>query len=207
MARTLADARGWTTLGTDRFLAAVGALTDAQFDEPSALPGWTRRHLVAHVAANADAIGNLVSWAATGVETPMYASSQARADGIEQGSRLPVPELRSWLRDSAEALATAMDELTPEQWRTPVVTAQGRTVPATETPWIRAREVCLHSVDLATGIELAELPDAFLEELVTEIRTKRGDVPSVDGPLPEIAAWLAGRPHNLTGAPDLGPWL
>ncbi|WP_280448142.1 maleylpyruvate isomerase N-terminal domain-containing protein, partial [Nocardia cyriacigeorgica] len=31
-----------------------------EVDAPTLLPGWQRRQLVAHVAANADAVGNLV---------------------------------------------------------------------------------------------------------------------------------------------------
>ncbi|MGH3214672.1 MAG: maleylpyruvate isomerase N-terminal domain-containing protein, partial [Trebonia sp.] len=59
------DARRWTRDGTTLLLAAA-ALDEAALGAPSALPGWTRRHLLAHVAANAGALGNLVHWAATG---------------------------------------------------------------------------------------------------------------------------------------------
>ena len=45
-----------------------------------------------------------------------------------------------------------MDALPSEQWEAEVVTAQGRTVPASETPWMRAREVMVHAVDLGTGV-------------------------------------------------------
>ena len=37
-----------------------------------------------------------------------------------------------------------MAALSDEQWQAPVLTAQGRTVPATEVPWRRAREVYVH---------------------------------------------------------------
>jgi len=103
--------------------------------------------------------------------------------------------------------------LTAEQWQTPVLTAQGRRVPATEIPWMRSREVMIHAVDLGTGVNFADLPADFLETLCTDIRGKRGDVSEVHGPLAEIAAYLAGRPYTnvLTpeGAPaqQLPPWL
>ena len=38
-------------------------------------PGWSRRHVVAHVGYNARALTRLVEWAKTGIETPMYASA------------------------------------------------------------------------------------------------------------------------------------
>ncbi|MGW3917401.1 maleylpyruvate isomerase N-terminal domain-containing protein, partial [Streptomyces sp. NPDC005070] len=67
-ARTLADARGWAHTGTKLVLAAVADLDEAGFSADSVLPGWTRKHLAAHVAANADALCNLAHWAATGEE-------------------------------------------------------------------------------------------------------------------------------------------
>lgn len=206
-ARTTADARRWMAEGTSLLFAVVSGLGEEGFAAATLLPGWTRRHLVAHVAANADALGNLVRWAATGVETPMYASAEERAAGIAKGTTMSACALDSWLHTSAERLAEAIDRLTEEQWRREVRTAQGRLVPATEIPWMRAREVMVHAVDLDRGIGFADLPDAFLLALGHDIRGKRGDVPPIEGPLPEVTAWLAGRPHSLTDAPELGPWL
>src|SRR6478735_9446159 len=114
MSRTFDDARRWADEGTKLLLDAATGLDEAAYDEPTALPGWTRRHLVAHVAANADALVNLVHWAATGRPTPMYASPEARAAGIERGLHLSVPELDSWLRRSAACLAASMRRLTHE---------------------------------------------------------------------------------------------
>lgn len=211
MNRSLTDSRRWMAFGTMLMADAVARLDDESFDAPTPLPGWTRKHLIAHVAANAEAIGHLVQWAATGIETPMYASADERASGIAKGPTMSADELRSWLTESAETLDAAMDQLTGQQWQQPVVTAQGRTVPAAETPWMRAREVCVHSVDLAVGIGLADLPDDFDRALCADIQHKRGLAqlpPEVAGaPLNHVTAWLAGRPHTIANAPELGPWL
>lgn len=209
MARSFADALRWTDEGTERLLDAAGGLTEPEYDAPSLLPGWTRRHLVAHVASNAEALGNLVHWAASGEVTPMYASPEDRAAGIERGSRMSGAELTGWLTRSCATLRTAMDGLTELQWQAEVVTAQGRTVPATEVPWLRSREALVHVVDLGRGVSFADLPGDFLEALITEIAAKRELTasPLPDGPPAEVAAWLAGRPHNLADAPPLGPWL
>lgn len=207
MSRTLADARHWMRQGTKLLLASVDGLDPASYDAAGGLPGWTRRHLVAHVAANADALGNLVHWAATGEETPMYASPEERVAGIARGARLPAEELTAWAHESAERLETAMAVLPAERWQAEVVTAQGRTVPASEIPWLRSREVCVHAVDLATGIGFADLPEEFLAALVVDIKAKRGLDTVPDGRLPDVAAYLAGRPYTLAGAPELGPWL
>lgn len=207
MARTFEQSREWSARGTSLFLGAVAGMDETSYPVGSALPGWSRKHVVAHVAANADALGNLVHWAETGVETPMYSSPEERAAGIERDAAMPVEELTAWARDSAERLDSAMSRLTPEHWQREVVTAQGRTVPATELQWMRAREVCVHAVDLGTGVGFADLPDGFLTALTEEIRLKRGLTGLQDGPVHELTAWLAGRPHSLAGAPELGPWL
>ncbi|MBR7828982.1 maleylpyruvate isomerase family mycothiol-dependent enzyme [Actinospica sp. MGRD01-02] len=202
------------TQGTKLFqdaLAGLDGLDEERFAAPSLLPGWNRKQLIAHVAANAEAISNLIHWAATGIETPMYRTPQVRADGIAKGLTLSGQELARWTRESADGLAEAMDRLSGKQWRHEVVTAQGRTVRTTETPWMRAREVCVHVVDLGTGVSFADLPDDFNAALTADILAKRGmaEIPGAlaEAPQPEVTAWLAGRPHTLTYAPDLGPWL
>ncbi|GLW69721.1 maleylpyruvate isomerase [Kitasatospora phosalacinea] len=224
--RTPADARGWAARGTELFLAAAAPFGPAEYAAPSPLPGWTRAHLAAHLAANADALGNLVHWAATGTPTPMYASPAERLAGIERGRALPAAELTHWVRESAERLAAALDALTPEQWQAPVVTAQGRTVPAAELPWLRAREACVHAVDLAAGVTFADLPAGFLAALCEDVLAKRapafalrtpdgsvqwrpaddGGLPVVEAELPSLAAYLTNR-QPIEGAPALGPWL
>lgn len=197
----------WMQDGTSVFLDAVDRLGDDDYAAPSGLPGWTRAHLVAHVAANADALRNLAHWAATGVETPMYSSPQQRADDIAAGALRAPAELRFWAHSSAAALAGDLSGLDETRWQAPVVTAQGRTVPATEILWMRSREVWIHAVDLDTGIAFTDLPEDFLTRLVDEITARRGLDAAPDGPLPDVAAYLAGRPHGLVGAAPLGPWL
>jgi maleylpyruvate isomerase len=187
------------------------ALVD--LDGPSLLPGWTRKHVAAHLSLNAEAIGNLVHWARTGEERRMYASPEQRGADIEAGALRPADELLTWFVESAQMLAAAMAALTDEQWQTRVLSAQGKEIPATETPWMRSREVMIHAVDLGTGVTFADLPPDFLEALCADIRAKRGDVPEVTGPLAEVAAYLAGRSYdgvlNADGTPaePLPPWL
>lgn len=237
MTRSLDDSLGWVETGTVLVRDALAQLDEDGFTEASALPGWTRKHLAAHLAANAEAIGNLVHWAATGERTPMYSSPEQRNADIEAGSRRAGTDLRAWFDESAARLATTMDELTAEQWAAEVRTAQGRTVPASETPWMRAREVMVHAVDLDTGVTFADLPAHFLVALGDDIVAKRsgagtgpalkvlatdhavswtvdgfGDQVTVSGSLAEVVAWLAGRPASVTTdagtpAPVLPAWL
>ena len=80
--------------GTAFWSRKVNELTDDELDGPSLLPGWSRRHVLAHVGYNARALTRLVQWANTGVETPMYSSPQARNQEIAYGATLPSRALR-----------------------------------------------------------------------------------------------------------------
>jgi maleylpyruvate isomerase len=194
------DARSWMDHGTKLYLGTLDRLGDPTLDEPSAVPGWTRRHVVAHVHFNAEALRRLVSWAATGVEQPMYASPRQRAEEIEDGATLPPATLRRMVAASAEALAADLDGLSEAAWRAEVVTAQGRGVTAYEIPWLRTREVAVHSVDLDAGATFADFPEDLVEALAVDVVRKR--VRSGEGP--GLAAWLTGRSPE---APALAPWL
>jgi uncharacterized protein (TIGR03083 family) len=88
---------------TDRLLATADALTDAQAAAASRLTGWTRGHVLTHLARNADGFRNLLAWAATGDETPMYPSEEARDRAIETGAGRPAAELAADLRERRRA--------------------------------------------------------------------------------------------------------
>ena len=192
--------REWMDEGTKLFLTTVDGLGDEQFAAGSSLPGWTRAHVVAHVHFNAEALMRLLHWARTGERTPMYEGPQQRAAEIESGAALPVPELRRLVRESSGRLAAALDGMPDAAWRNEVLTAQGRTVPASEIVWMRTREVAVHAVDLAAGVGFADLPEDLNTSLASDVVAKRGKA----GEAAALAAWLTGRTSE---PPVLGPWL
>jgi maleylpyruvate isomerase len=202
----------WWQRGEQQLGTALGRLTDEDFTAPSLLPGWSRAHLLAHVARNADALVNLLSWARTGVETPMYPSPEARDAAIAEAATLPPADLRDEVLSATRRLADAVHTMPDDAWSAEVRTAQGRTVPASIVPWMRAREVWVHAVDLDEGVGFADLPDAVLAALADDVfRTwdARDTVPdvavfagnrewgtgalAVAGELPAVVAWLTGR--------------
>lgn len=215
MSRSPEHSLVWVGEGTELCRKAIAGLDEDSLAAPSRLTGWTRKHLVAHLAANAEAIGRLVAWARTGQEQRMYSSPEQRNADIAAGAGLPGRELTAWFERSAGELAAAFESLPPRAWQAEVVTAQGRTVAASETPWMRSREVMVHAVDLGTGVTFADLPASFLDELRHDIILKRGSdhVPDVVGDDADVTAYLAGRPYagvrTPAGAPPpaLPPWL
>lgn len=211
----------WAAKGTGVFEAAVDRVTDTGFTRPSYLPGWSSAHVVAHAARNADALVNLLTWARTGVETPMYTDAAQRAKEIEEGARRPPGELRADLLAADARLAEALATLPDECWEATVRTAQGRTVPASEVAWMRVREVWVHAVDLDTGTSFDEVPREVCAALVDNVATAfraRTDLPPVElraegggrtwllgvpgsadpvvvsGDIPSLAAYATGRP-------------
>jgi len=223
----------WMHDGTRRLLADVAGLPDEALAAQTALPGWTRRYLLSHVAANADALRNLVHWARTGEERRMYASAAQRDADIAAGAELSAAELRAWLTSSARALAADLDALPADAWDAKVITAQGLTRSASEIPWMRDREVYIHAVDLAAGTTFADLPAGFLTALLDDVtvrRSAKGGGPAlaiaatdsgdswevagtgapvpVSAPLADLAAYLTGRPASaVPAAPGLSAWL
>lgn len=162
----------------------LNELRDDRFDAPSLLPGWSRRHLIAHVGFNARAVARLVEWARTGIETPMYESSSQRAHEIAFGATLPTDALRHLCSHAAVHLNVEWRDLSEASWSHEVRTAQGRLVPVSETIWMRTREVWIHSVDLRNGASISDFPpeliDSLLDDVVKVWRRKRApDAPNI----------------------------
>ena len=201
--------------GTEFVIRLVGALPDDALRRPSALPGWTRAHVVAHLARNAEALTRLATWARTGVETPMYPSREARAADIESSADAPDQTLRDELVSTAEDLDAAFAALDATTWRNTVRSALERPLPAVEVPWMRIREVWLHAVDLDAGATLADLPpevvDALLDDATGMLTTRDGCPAALLRPTDRERDWTLGpAPHlvELSGtAADLLGWL
>ena len=153
----------WVVESTAHLIATAEQFDDAAVREPSLLPGWTRGHVLTHVARNADAVIRLLTWAATGVETPMYASPEARESEIEQGAGRSAAELLADVRESSERLALRAAQMTPEQWANEIVPRRGGPQPAAWLPWWRLEEMLIHHVDLDAAYSPAHWPESFTE--------------------------------------------
>jgi maleylpyruvate isomerase len=215
---------------TARLLRTVAAFDSAHIAAASLLPGWTRGHVLAHLARNADGFVNLFTAARTGERLPMYASAAARGADIEAGASRPPAAHLDDVRRSAERLTEAVDAMPAEAWTATVETPRGPRVAALLV-WGRLREIEVHHFDLAAGYRPDDWPEGFGHRLLHEVATDltgRPDVPpmvlrfdgsrhqlaigdpegapTVTGPAPELAAWLIGRSRGetLTVTPD-GP--
>ena len=107
----------WVDTGQRAVEQHVAALDDAAMLGPSRLPGWTRGHVLTHLARNADALVNLLTWARTGTPTPMYPSVESRNAGIEAGAARPAAEQRADLEATARRLMETARAMTPGDLR------------------------------------------------------------------------------------------
>ena len=226
----------WAGQGQQAVEQAAAGLEPAQVAGPSRLPGWTRGHVLSHLARNADALVNLLTWARTGVESRMYASPSDRADGIEAGAGRALPAQLADLAAAGERFAAAAAAVPAGRREFPVRSGQGRQIPAREVPWLRVREVWLHLVDLDAGHDIDAIPGDIAWALAADvagwmssrteataelradgrdpIRLGQGEqTTTIEGSPQRIAGWLTGRLPDRAGLtvtgelPDLPRWL
>ncbi len=161
---------------TARLLATAAELRDDDVRAPSMLPGWTRGHVLTHVARHAEAMLNLLHWARTGEITPAYESQEHRDAGIEAGAGRPAAELQADVSASAGRLLAAVLEMPSDAWANEVRIFDRPPFPAAEVPLRRLVEVELHHVDLGLGYTPASWPASFAgRRLPQPLATFRAD--------------------------------
>lgn len=148
---------------TAHLLTTAEHFDDAAVREPSRLPGWSRGHVLTHLARNADALVRLLTWAATGTVTPMYASPESRDADIEAGAGRGAEHLLTDLRESCERFAVQAARMGPQQWSAPIEARRGGPQPAAWIAWWRLEEVLVHHVDLGAAYSPAHWPAGFTE--------------------------------------------
>ena len=187
--------------GQAYYSRALNRLGDGDFEGPTLLAGWDRRHLIAHVGLNARALTRLVEWARTGVETPMYASPTQRNEEIEFTATLPCQALRNLSDHAAIHLTVEWRDLPEPLWDAPVRTALGRTVPVSETVWMRTREVWVHAVDLDAGARFEDFPAELLDALLADAQLSWDRRRAAEG-LPHVGLRAVDRPTPGGSAAD-----
>jgi maleylpyruvate isomerase len=199
--------------GLDALLPAVGRLTDGELAGPSTLEGWTRGHVLSHIAGLGGAMLGQTQAVARGEVVPVYASQEARNAGIEAGSGRTVAEHLAVLSALRDDLAKAWPEPGSPLWDAPSGYRGGPLSSCLLAWW---REVRIHSVDALAGTSQAvgyeTWDDALCAHLREFLAVRLPDgvsVADVEGGPRDVTAWLAGRvpARPLRGdLPELGPW-
>ncbi|MCS7478608.1 maleylpyruvate isomerase family mycothiol-dependent enzyme [Umezawaea endophytica] len=185
-------------------------LTDTAVTGPSLLPGWTRGHVLAHLADAARARARVVEHALRGEVVVMWEPGERDAV-IKATATRSAAEHRAAVAEHAERLDRAWAGV--EDW-----TGFDSAVE------IRWREVWIHLVDLDVGVRPkawtldfslhavdflhTRLPDGFGVR-ATDVDRAWGSGAEITGAAHDLAAWLAGRvPDEWPSGPlpELGPW-
>jgi len=222
-----------TVVATARFLGALSDLGDEHVRAPSLLPGWTRGHVVTHLARNADALTNVLHGAEAGETGAMYESQDQRDAEIEAGAGRSAAALRAdavaacgrWVQAANEIHRSHLDA---PAWRLP----GGETWPAYRVGAMRWTEVEVHHADLGLDYAARDWPPAFVAHLMKRRRREltedsvplrwratdtgeewsSGDGPEVTGTASDLAWWLLGRGSGEGLAcsegqlPEIGRW-
>ncbi|MFI7340770.1 maleylpyruvate isomerase family mycothiol-dependent enzyme [Streptomyces sp. NPDC050085] len=203
---------------TDRLLAAVSTLDNAATAEPSRLPGWSRGHVLAHLARNADALVNVL------VGRPMYVSAEARDADIERDAPRDLRTQVDDVHESAERFQAVGAE--DADWSRTVELRNGVKDTVSNVPFRRWIEVELHHVDLGIGYELEDLSEEFTQREINFLARRFRDHPGLppllikqddgrmistgavqspsvaeieDGAVPPLGTVVTGRQADLLG--------
>jgi maleylpyruvate isomerase len=225
-----------TVLATTRYLQALTELADEDVRGPSLLPGWSRAHVITHLARHADALTHALHGVLNGADAWMYSSQDARNADIEAGSRRGATELREDAAASWGRLLQTLNELHPAQLDVAVSRLPDgpRFLTVRTVPQVRWTEVEVHHADLDIGYTAADWPADLALLLIgrrvdelgldgpsmvlsgTDVdglwKTGSGAGPEIRGPARALAWWLIGRGEGAglvssTGElPRLGNW-
>ncbi|MGA4844830.1 maleylpyruvate isomerase family mycothiol-dependent enzyme [Streptomyces sp. G5(2025)] len=211
----------------DRLLATAAALSDKDVRGPSLLPGWTRGHVLTHLARSADSRTRLLTSARTGADLPQYADENQREREIEEGAGRPANALLDDMATALRRFLSAAEDHPSDAWDVPVRWLGGGLRPVRGAVASMLREVEVHHTDLDAGHRPVHWPASFtareLETTTAQLRTEptvppmtlcadedqvprvigNGPGPRVAGPAAELLGWLTGRTdgHTLTVEP------
>ena len=199
---------------TRRLVRTTDALPDAAYAEPSGLPDWTRAHVLAHLALNAEGLARALTGVIDGASAWMYASDQARDDDIATLAAASPSRIRERVLAACTLLSNAIDAVPPDQADTIIERSPGgRRFRVGDVPRMRLQEVEVHHADLDAGYDRGRWRAPFAAGLVDAMRTRvqvstgftahASDVdrswtfgdggPVVSGALVDLAWWLTGR--------------
>jgi maleylpyruvate isomerase len=208
----------------ERLNVVLAELDDEAVRAPSGLPGWSRGHVLTHVANFSEAMTRQVDEARAGRLIDMYDGGRpARDAAIEAGAGRSAEALKHHVSTACAGLLAAWEKV--DDWSRPV---RHRDSDLATTVYAAWREYEVHLVDLALQPTSDDWSEEFCLHLLDFLRPRTpdgihlildaghirwengsGEDRLLTGTLPTLTSWLAGRAlaHPITGnLPDLNPW-
>ncbi|WP_406456097.1 maleylpyruvate isomerase family mycothiol-dependent enzyme [Streptomyces sp. NBC_01622] len=217
------------TAAHERLRAEAAGLTEQDARAAIELPGWTRGHVLIHLADLSRAFARQARYAVEDRTVEVYDGGRPTRDRrIEELHDRPVEWLREQLKEGLTALEEAWAALGPDDWDLPCA-YRNSPLFATQLAWWR--ETALHGVDLGAGDRSEDWSAALSAHVVTFLQVRlpegtslvaedtgqewhkgTGDGAEVRGSLRSLAAWISGRPHpaapttTAAALPELTAW-
>ncbi len=191
-----------------RLLDLLGGIPETEREAwnaaPSQLPNWSRAHVLAHLARNADSHVHLFAEAERGVQGEQYPGGKTfREEGIHSDAQLGAERLFHRVRSSIYAVEGAWATSSASAWQGSGRQTSGAVVPAVDLPLLRWREVEVHTMDLGDRITYRDWDPLYVrydlprQEMRVTSRSPMGmtSLPPEALALPENQrlAWLMGR--------------
>ncbi|MEW1807099.1 maleylpyruvate isomerase family mycothiol-dependent enzyme [Arthrobacter sp. SLBN-53] len=216
--------------------AAMDRIPDGGERAPSALPGWSRGHLLAHITGICNALARQVEYGRRGETVELYDGGvDGRNRAIDLAAGHSLQQHRDDVDEAMQRALTAFDALDGEEWQTHIAFRDGVIFDAGLALW---RELVIHTSDLDTGAGPETWSREFCSHLFDFLAARipadkrlvlqpmalpplalgaGGSTVVVSGMVTDIAAWLAGRTPSLdslrataagdgTDLPGLLPW-
>ncbi|UZX02617.1 maleylpyruvate isomerase family mycothiol-dependent enzyme [Arthrobacter sp. CDRTa11] len=211
--------------------SAAGKLTDMDVVAPSTLSGWTRGHVLAHIAGISHAMARQLEYAARGETVELYDGGQdGRNNAINAASGHDAATHREDLQAALDRVLKAFDSVAgPEApglagpgsdpsesgagksgvtWQTPIAYRGGVVLDGGLALW---RELVIHTSDLGTGPGAEAWSRLFCEHLFDFLaaRVPPGDKLVLQPlGLPPVTIGSGGRSVVISGMiTDIAAWL
>ena len=153
--RTRTETIAGATAAHQLLLATAAAMTADDASAPSLLPGWTRGHVLTHLARNADSHVGLFAAAARGEIGDQYPGGVAQRSGdIDAGASRSVIDLVADLRDSIDRLEAAWSTATDGAWAGRARSPLAGEMLMADLPFRRWREVEVHAIAHAATAQI-----------------------------------------------------
>jgi uncharacterized protein (TIGR03083 family) len=139
-------------VATDDLSASLARASASELAEPSLLGGWSRAHVVAHLANVAAALVRMTHDALTDRTTSMYPDGRAAREAeIQSVAAQPWEELHAWFVQSTGGLTSTWHSVPWERWGRPFTETELGSIQLVRLVGLRLTEVEVHHADLAIG--------------------------------------------------------
>lgn len=186
-------------LSHDRLREVVDGIAEADLRSPCLLPGWSVSHLLNHIARNADSMVRRLDGARRGEVVDQYpGGATGRVAEIDAGVGRPLADLVADVVRTADEVDVAFATFPADRWDRLGRSVYGDEQPVATLPFMRAREVQVHLVDLGAGYTPADWPPELAQRWLPDLLAR---LPGRTDPT-ALLAWALRRGP----APDLAPF-